>query len=434
MKMYCKNCKETYDSSYFVYCPRCGLKLEVKPIPNIRGQKLEEQIFQTEDLLDEAISERKDIENHLKKLTFEYVDLQHKISNETDKDKAIELKFIAMKTQEEISKIDELLKEANKKEEELSKSLENLKNELKILKEKQIEQINKEKHKDFVFKKIYVADDISLKILYRLYEPIGFERDKTTAINRLIDICPFELVESDLDTIENEGVSELKKIDMINYDDEIKSSIQKLNLITKEYKDKLYKEMISIYYDETDEDNVPYRLDTILTFYENIINYINGICPSCGYDNTPKIRRCYHCGEYLVKDPDGSKREDIDKIKNYIKSIKPTFKKHILEKQALQHRNNQILNEKEELLIMEGDRWEEEEDIEELADTYCYENGFDKWEYYKEGILFKTNYHPEMICHVEDKYLTEEELRSIEEELRSMKNNSLTGIRIRSNY
>ncbi|MCI5737290.1 MAG: hypothetical protein MR277_04665 [Methanobrevibacter ruminantium] len=119
MKMYCKNCKETYDSSYFVYCPRCGLKLEVKPIPNIGGRKLEEQIFKTEDLLDEAISERKDIENHLKKLTFEYVDLQHKISNETDKDKAIELKFIAMKTQEEISKIDELRKEANKKEEDL---------------------------------------------------------------------------------------------------------------------------------------------------------------------------------------------------------------------------------------------------------------------------------------------------------------------------
>ena len=408
MSMYCKNCKETYDSFYFVYCPRCGSKLGVKPIPNIGSRKLEEQIFQTEDLLNETISERKSIENHLRKLTFEYLDMEHKISNETDSDRKIELKFIAMKTKEEISKIDELRKESNKKEEELSKSLENLKNELKILKEKQMEQINREKHKEFVFKKIYVADDISSKILYKLYEPIGFERDKTTAIKRLIDICPFEIVESDLDTIENEGVEGLNKIDMINYDDDIKSSIQNLNLITKEYEDKLYKELKSIFSHEIDEDNVPYRLDNILTYFENIISYINGVCPSCGYDNVPKIRRCYHCGEYLVKDPDGSKREDIEKIKNYINSIKPTFKKYILEKQTLQHRNNQILKGKEELLKIEEEKRkiEEEIEIEKLADDYSEDNDFDKWEYYKEGILFISHYYDERV------YLTEEELRS----------------------
>ena len=416
--MYCKNCKETYDDSYFIFCPRCGTKLEVKQIPNIGGRELEELILETEDLLDDTISQRKDIENHLKKLTFEYLDLQHKISNETDKNRAIELKFIAMKIKEDISKINELQKEVTKNEEDLSKSLENLKNELKILKDKQLEQINREKHKDFVFKKIYVADDISLKILYRLYEPIGFERDKTTAINRLIDICPFEIVESDLDTIENEGVNNLKEIDInesIKYEDAIYDSIQKLDLINENYEEKLYEDMKSIFYDENDYDvdgdYVSYKLNEIAEYFEKLkLRFIHGTCPVCGYNGNATISsRCFKCGVDLEKDLDGTKKIDINIIEGYINKMKPLIKSFMLAKETLQHRNNLILKEKEELLNIEEEKRkiEEEINLENLADDYCDEEGFDDWKYFNEGMLFF--YYDS----TEEVYFTEEELRSM---------------------
>lgn len=332
-----------------------------------------------------------------------------------------------MKTEEEIRKTEKLINEENRKVEEISKSLETLKN-------KQMEEINKEKHKEFVFKKIYVAEDESLRIIYRLYAPICFEGDKTTVIKRLVNICPFEIVESDLDIIDNEGVNGLKVIDVnesIDYDHAIYDSIKKLNLINWHYKEKLFVDMKSIFYDEEDYeldgDYVSYKLDKIAEYYHKFEqSFVFGICPACGFKgNATTSSRCFKCGVDLETDWDGTKKRDIYKIYEYVDMIKPLIKSFMLAKDTLKHRNNQILNEKEELLIMEGDRWEEEEDIEELADTYCYENGFDKWEYYKEGILFTANNCAESIGYVEDKYLTEEELRS-------MKNNP--GIRIRPNY
>lgn len=81
MEKYCPICEETYEGFNFEYCPKCGMKLEIQPAPTFDEVSLDEQIKRLTYSLDETISEKRNLEDHLKNLTFEYTKWTYKICN-----------------------------------------------------------------------------------------------------------------------------------------------------------------------------------------------------------------------------------------------------------------------------------------------------------------------------------------------------------------